>query len=71
MQQLFQVAILFNPTPTKEQNERGEEPKTEMVIEPRWILAKDKAAADVLAARMIPDSHADKVDQLVIAVRPF
>lgn len=69
--QIFQYAILYTPTQTKDQLERGEEPKTTMLVPLTPILAKDPNQANMIAARAIPESHIDKLDDLVLVVRPF
>lgn len=71
MQSLFMIAVLYTPAQTKDEAERGVEPKTQMLVEPKWILAKDASAANVQAARAIPESHADKADQITLCVRPW
>jgi len=69
--QLFEYAVLHHPRPTKEQHDRGETPKSEIVIEPTTILASSQEQAGTLAARAIPDKYIDKLDDLQVVVRPF
>ena len=66
-QKLFQFAILFHPN----ENEMKEGKKSEVLVEPKTILATDQAAALLAAARQIPESHDSKLDQIEIAMRPF
>jgi len=68
---LFEYAVLYHPKPTKEQNDRGETPKSELLIEPKIVLSLDQNQAAMLAARAIPETHVDKLDDLEICVRPF
>lgn len=68
---LFEFAVIYVPSPTKDQMERGEKPKHELLVDVQRVIAKDQAQAQMLAARSIPESHTDRLDQLEIAVRPF
>lgn len=68
---LFEYAVLYHPKPTKEQNDRGETPKSEVLISPTSVLATGEPQVVTLASRAIPDSHIDKLDELEIVVRPF
>ena len=68
---LFDFAVLYHPKPTKEQNDRGETPKSEILIEPRTVLASGPEQVSILAAKAIPESHLDKLDEVEIVVRPF
>ena len=47
--------------------------KAEIVVEPRAILARDDAQAQLLAARAIPQDEIDNdnLDRLTVVVRPF
>jgi hypothetical protein len=69
--QLYKLAILYHPKATKEQAERNEIPKSEILIEPSTILANSQAQAATIAARMIPKSHEDKLDEVQVLVGPF
>ena len=60
---LFEYAVIYNPA------EDGG--KAELVVKPTTILAKSEKEANFVAARSVPDSFADRLDQLEIAVRPF
>lgn len=68
---LFEYAVLYHPKPTKEQNDRGETPKSEVLIQPTSALALSPEQVSVLASRAIPDTHVDKLDDIEIVVRPF
>jgi hypothetical protein len=68
---LFEYAVLYHPKPTKEQNDRGETPKSEVLIEPKSVLATTPEQVSVLAARSIPVTHVDKLEDIEIVVRPF
>jgi hypothetical protein len=68
---LFEYAVLYHPKPTKEQNDRGETPKSEVLIDPTSCLAIGPEQVGVLASRAIPESHIDKLDDVEIVVRPF
>jgi hypothetical protein len=68
---LFEYAVLYHPKPTKEQNDRGETPKSEVLIEPKSVLAASPEQVSVLASRAIPETHVDKLEDVEIVVRPF
>jgi len=68
---LFEYAVLYHPKPTKEQNDRGETPKSEVLIVPTSVLAASPDQVSVLASRAIPESHVDKLEDVEIVVRPF
>lgn len=68
---LFEYAILHHPAPTKDQQERGEQPKSELLVDLKRVLANNEKEASVMAARDIPESHTDKLDRVEIALRPF
>lgn len=68
---LYEYAVIFNPLPTKDQNERGEKPKSILLVDVTRTLANDDKEAMMLAARSIPETHTDKLDRVEIALRPF
>lgn len=68
---LFEFVVIYNPLPTKDQQERGEKPKSELIVDVTRILANNDKEAMMLAARSIPEKYTDKLDQLEIACRPF
>ena len=68
---LYEYAVIYNPLPTKEQNERGEKPKAELIVDVKRVLSNDDKEAMMLAARAIPDAYVDKLDRVEIALRPF
>jgi hypothetical protein len=68
---LYEYAVIFNPLPTKEQNERGEKPKAELIVDVKRVLSNSDKEAMMLAAREIPAEYTDKLDRVEIAMRPF
>ena len=68
---LFEYAVIYHPSSTKEQKERGEEAKSNIVVPLTSVLAKDIAAVQMLAARAIPEEYTDMLDRVEIAIRPF
>jgi hypothetical protein len=68
---LFEYACIYNPLPTREQQERGEKPKAVLIVDVTRTLAKNDKEAMMLAARSIPDDYSDKLDLIEIAIRPF
>lgn len=68
---LFEYAVLYHPRPTKAQHERGETPKSEVVIAPTTVLATSPEIAGTIAAREIPAEYVDKLEDVEVLVRPF
>lgn len=66
--QLFQYAVIFNPS-EKQVKEEGLESK--IVVELQTVLAKDQNEVSMRAAMSIPEEYKDKLSQIQIAVRPF
>ena len=68
---LYEYAVIYNPLPTKDQSERGEKPKSTLIVDVQRILSNNDKEAMMLAARAIPAEYTDKLDQVEIALRPF
>jgi hypothetical protein len=68
---LYEYAVIFNPLPTKDENDRGAQPKAQLVVDVTRVLANNDKEAMMLAARAIPEQYTDKLDRLEIAIRPF
>lgn len=68
---LFQYAILFHEKLSESQIKDGARPKHEIVDGPKAILAKDLSQAQLRVARLIPETYADRLDEVEIAIRPF
>lgn len=68
---LYEYAVIHNPLPTKDQNDRGENPKSVLIVDVKRVLANNDKEAMMLAARDIPADYTDKLDRVEIALRPF
>lgn len=68
---LFEYAVIFTPVATKDQAERGERPKSSLIVDVTRVLANSADEAGMLAARAIPTEYIDKLQQCDIAIRPF
>jgi hypothetical protein len=68
---LYEYAVIFNPLPTKDEKERGEKPKSKLIVDVTRVLSNDDKEAMMLAARAIPADYTDKLDRVEIALRPF
>lgn len=68
---IFEYAVIHHPIATKEQQERGEKPRSTLVVDVTRVLARDEKEASMLAARSIPEAYTDKLDRVEIALRPF
>jgi len=68
MTTLFEYAILRHPKPPSKDEHA---PASELVVEPTYVLANNQDEAAMKAARAIPDSHADHLDEVEVLIRPF
>ena len=68
---LFEYAVLYHPKKTKEQNERGEEPKSILLVKPTQVLSTGDQEVAMLAARALPADYVDKLEDVEVLVRPF
>lgn len=68
---LFEYAVLYHPKQTKEQNDRGEQPKSIVLLNPTSILAGSEQEVSIMAARSVPVEHVDHLEDIEIVVRPF
>jgi hypothetical protein len=68
---LYEYAVIYNPLPTKDQKERGETPKSELIVDVTRVLSNNEKEASMMAARAIPEGFTDKLDRVEIALRPF
>lgn len=68
---IYEYAVIHHPLATKEQQDRGEKPRSVLVVDVTRILARDEKEASMLAARAIPEDFTDKLDRVEIAMRPF
>lgn len=65
--EVFEIVAVFNPTEKEEEDGKS----SEIVVQPRTVLAKDERTAGVIAARAIPSDYDSKLDQVSVLVRPF
>lgn len=68
---LYEYAVLFTPIQTKDQLERGEKPKTVLLVPVTTCLANSDAEAQMIAARAIPETNVDKLAQCEDHPAPF
>lgn len=68
---LFEYAVIYHPKQTKEQNDRGESPKSVLVTSPTTQLAGSDDEVSIIAARSIPPEHLEHLEDVEIVVRPF
>lgn len=71
MSKIFEYAVIYHPLATKEQNDRGEKPKSELIVDVKRVLATNEKEVNMLATRDIPEKYLDKLDRVEVAVRPF
>jgi hypothetical protein len=68
---IYEYAVIHHPIATKEQQDRGEKPRSVLIVDVTRVLARDDKEASILAARAIPVDFTDKLDRVEIALRPF
>lgn len=69
---LFEYAVLYHPKQTKDQAERNEWPKSQLVVNPTTILAGTEVEVAMIAARSTEMSaHMDHLEDVETIVRPF
>jgi hypothetical protein len=68
---LYEYAVIYNPIATKEQQDRGDKPKSVLIVDVKRVLSNSDKEAMMLAARDIPSDYTDKLDRVEIALRPF
>jgi hypothetical protein len=64
----FEYLMLLHPATDKDGKEVG---RTEILKQPKFLLAKDEKQVGTMAAREIPEEHIDNLDRVEIIVRPF
>ena len=63
---IFDYVVFY--TPNKDNAEKGDKAT---IIEEGRLLEKDAEIAKLKVTRLIPSEYDEKLDQVVIAVRPF
>lgn len=69
---LFQYAVLHHVTTSEEKDSKGcSTVNTEVLVEPKTLLAKNEKEVGMRVARELPDNVMDDLDNVEIIVRPF
>jgi hypothetical protein len=68
---LFAYAVLYHPKPKKQKDGEEIALASEIVQDPKWVLAANPDQVSILAARAIPEKYLDDLDQVEILVSPF
>lgn len=66
---IYEIAILYAPKSSDTAALKQEPAK--LLVAPKAIVAKSQEAAQIVAARMIPEEYVDRLDEVQVAVRPF
>jgi hypothetical protein len=64
---VWEYVIIAHPTTDEAKQGKG----TEILVNPKVIVAPDERTAGIIAARQIPDTHLEKLDRVEVALRPF
>lgn len=67
MKRVFECIAVYQPT----DKEREDGKSDEIIVPLMTLLAKDAQSATLAAARAIPEEFADRLDQVLLATRPF
>jgi hypothetical protein len=71
MSKLFEYAVIYHPKTVKDAAGNETQGADELLVKPTFLLAKSDKEVAMRAAREIPDSYLDKLDQIEVCVRPF
>lgn len=71
MAQLYEYVVIHNPKPSKDTQGNDTTPASTVITQITQILAKNEQEVSIKAARSIPESYLDKLDEVTIAIRPF
>lgn len=67
---LFEYAVLFHPKRKKDEVEAGTHPRSQIIVAPTVVVGTD-LEIPMIAARAIPETYQDKLEDVEIVVRPF
>lgn len=65
---VYEYVLVYRP---KEGTVKVDGTNKPVILDSDRILAKDEKHAAMLAARSIPDDHADHLDEVDVLIRPF
>lgn len=65
---LFWVAVYKHPTLKQQRDGEG---ATEVIVQPKTVLATNEKSAAMMVSREIPAEHMDDPDRLEVAVSSF
>ena len=71
MSKLYEYAIIHHPKVIKDAQGNETQAADTLLKSPTHILAKSDKEVAMRAAREIPESHLDKLEEVEIVVRPF
>jgi hypothetical protein len=65
---LFEYCVIYKP---KENDNKKQSELAKVIVPVTTILAENAQTVTLKAARQIPETYANKMDQCEVAVRPF
>lgn len=65
--ELFQYSILYTPKKT----DKKTDVKAKVLVDVTNVIAENAQQATILASRAIPEAYLDRLEDVVLAVRPF
>lgn len=71
MAKLFEYAVVYAPKETQDAQGNDTTPKSVVLTDVTTILASSDREVSIVAARAIPDSYLDRLDQIEVVIRPF
>ena len=71
MSKLYEYAVLYHPKPKKDAEGNEVREKSSLIVAVETVMADSDQEATIVAARKIPESYLDKLEQVEIVIRPF
>jgi len=67
---IFEYVVLYHPKPKKVGDDTVTDP-SQIVVDVKRVVATDDKTVAIMAAREIPETYLDRLEQVEIAIRPF
>lgn len=64
---IFEYACIHQPKAKKDEPQ----PKATLIVDVTRVLAASEQEATIVAARAIPETYLDKLEEVEIVIRPF
>lgn len=71
MASLFEYAVIHHPKETQDAMGNDTTPKDTVLTPVTSVLAKSDREVSIIAARGIPESYIDRLNEIEVVIRPF